>query len=91
MKEVEHKGFTQVIFETNSKNVVDAIHNLRVGNSEFSSIICNIKNILSLNPNFVAKFVKRQANMVVHTLARAAIFGLVAVILMYYLFVFLPY
>jgi ribonuclease HI len=46
MKEVEHKGFTQVIFETNSKNVVDAIHNLRVGNSEFSSIICNIKNIL---------------------------------------------
>jgi hypothetical protein len=47
MKEVEHKGFTQVIFETNSKNVVDAIHNSRVGNSEFSSsIICNIKNIL---------------------------------------------
>jgi hypothetical protein len=35
MKEVDHKGFTQVIFET--KNVVDAIHNLCVGNSEFSS------------------------------------------------------
>jgi hypothetical protein len=47
---------------------------LRSGTSEFSAIICNVKNILSSHPNFVVKFIKRQANMVAHTLARAAIF-----------------
>jgi ribonuclease HI len=73
MKTMEQNGFSHVIYETDSKNVVDAIHNLRMGISEFSSIICNIRNVLALNPNFVVKFVKRQANMVAHTLARAAI------------------
>jgi ribonuclease HI len=73
MKTMEQHGFSHVIYETDSKNVVDAIHNLRMGISEFSSIICNIRNVLALNPNFVVKFVKRQANMVAHTLARAAI------------------
>jgi hypothetical protein len=52
--------------------VVDAIHRLSSGFSEFSAIICNIQNILSRNPNFVGKFIKRQANMVAHTLARVA-------------------
>jgi predicted lipoprotein len=32
-------------------------------------------NVLTLNPNFVVKFTKRQANMVAHKLARAAIVG----------------
>jgi ribonuclease HI len=73
MSTMEQNGFSHVIFETDSKNVVDAIHNLRLGISEFSSIICNIRNVLSQNQNFVVKFVKRQANMVAHNLARAAI------------------
>ncbi|GAU10714.1 hypothetical protein TSUD_425140, partial [Trifolium subterraneum] len=73
MKEMEQGGFTHVIFETDSKNVIDAVHKFRIGNSEFSSLICNINNVMSLNPNFVVKFIKRQANMVAHTLARAAI------------------
>jgi hypothetical protein len=54
--------------------VVDAIHHFRGGSSEFSFIISNINNSLSCNPNFMVKFIKRQANMVAHTLARAAIF-----------------
>jgi hypothetical protein len=53
--------------------VADAIHNLCGGNSEFSLLISNIKNVMSQNPNFVVKFIKRQANMVAHTIARAAI------------------
>jgi ribonuclease HI len=73
MRTMEQNGISHVIFETDSKNVVDAIHNLRMGISEFSSIICNIRNVLSLNPNFVVKFIKRQANMVAQKLARAAI------------------
>ncbi|CAJ2662609.1 unnamed protein product [Trifolium pratense] len=73
MKAMEHRRLTHVIFETDSKSVIDAIHNLHVGSSEFSATICNIKHIMLLNQNFVVKFVKRQANMVAHTLARAAI------------------
>jgi ribonuclease HI len=70
---MEHVRVTKVIFETDSKCAVDAIYNLHSGTSEFSVIICNIKHILMSNPNFVVKFIKRQANMVAHTLARAAI------------------
>jgi hypothetical protein len=61
-----------VIFELDSKLVVDAIYAPHDGVSEFSSLIYN-KNVLLLNPNFVVKFVKRQAIMVAHTLDRATI------------------
>ncbi|GAU38425.1 hypothetical protein TSUD_396050 [Trifolium subterraneum] len=73
MKEMARRGFIYVIFETDSKRVVEATQRPHNGVSEFSSIICNIQNILSLNSNFNMKFVKRQANMVAHKLARAAI------------------
>jgi ribonuclease HI len=73
LKEMEQRGLSHVIFETDSKNVVDAIQHFRGGNSEFSSIIGHIKNVLLVNPNFMVKFSKRQANMVAHALARAAI------------------
>jgi ribonuclease HI len=72
LSRVEERGITHVIFETDSKSVVDAIQKLSSGFSEFSAIICNIQNVLSRNPNFVVKFIKRQANMVAHTLARVA-------------------
>jgi ribonuclease HI len=72
LKAMQQQGLSQVIFETDSKNVVDAIHNIHGGASEFSSIICNINRMLLANPNFVVKFIKRQANMVVHMLAKAA-------------------
>jgi ribonuclease HI len=32
-KEMEQRDYTRIIFETNSKSVVDAIHNLHVGDS----------------------------------------------------------
>jgi hypothetical protein len=47
--------------------------NIRGGISEFSFLISQINNILFCNPNFEVKFIKRQTNMVAHTLARAAI------------------
>jgi hypothetical protein len=73
LKVLEQRGITDVICETDSKNVVDAIHHVRGGSSEFSYIMRHINNILSCNPNFKVKFIKRQANMVAHSLARAAI------------------
>jgi hypothetical protein len=51
--------------------IVDAIHALSVGTSEFSSLIHSINNVLMINSNFVVNFVKRQVNMVAHLLARA--------------------
>jgi hypothetical protein len=67
------RGISHVIFEIDSKNVVDAIYIVQLDIFEFSSLICNIRNILSLNSNFKVKFIKRQANMVAHKLARAVI------------------
>ncbi|GAU26752.1 hypothetical protein TSUD_317500 [Trifolium subterraneum] len=58
LKGIEQRGLTHVIFETDSKSVVDAIQNIHHGRSEFSYLISHIK---------------RQANMITHTLARAAI------------------
>jgi hypothetical protein len=60
LKAMQQQGLSQVIFETDSKNVVDAIHNIHGGASEFSSIICNINRMLLANPNFVVKFIKRK-------------------------------
>ncbi|CAJ2633313.1 uncharacterized protein LOC123892252 [Trifolium pratense] len=73
LKEIAERGISNVIFETDSKSVVDAIHNIKSGSSDFSSLICHVKHVLLSNPNFVVKFIKRQANMVAHTLARVAI------------------
>jgi hypothetical protein len=53
LREMEHRRFSQVIFEMDSKNVVDAIQYFRGGNSEFSSIIGHINNVLLVNPNFM--------------------------------------
>jgi hypothetical protein len=47
---------------------VDAIQILRGGFSEFSSIINHIKDILSSNPNFRVKFIKRQMKIIAHIL-----------------------
>jgi ribonuclease HI len=73
LKGMRRRGYSHVVFETDSKCVVDAINHFRGGISEFSLLVSNINNTLSRNQNFVIKFVKRQVNMVAHTLARAAI------------------
>jgi hypothetical protein len=73
LKAMRLRDMQHVIFESDSKNVVDAIHHHRRGYTEFSLIIAHIIHLLYSNSNFVVKFIKRQANMVAHTLARAAI------------------
>jgi hypothetical protein len=60
-------------YDLHSKSVVGAIHYFRGGSFEFGFLIYQSKNILFCNPNFEVKFIKWQANMVAHTLARAAI------------------
>jgi ribonuclease HI len=72
MKELQQRGFNDVIFEIDAQNIVYATHHRTVGISEFSSIIHKIKCSLSLNSGFVVKHIRRQANKVAHTLAKAA-------------------
>jgi ribonuclease HI len=73
LKVMENRGISHVIFETDSKSVVNAIHYFRGGSSEFSYLISCINNMFSCNPNFKVEIIKRQTNMVAHSLARAAI------------------
>jgi hypothetical protein len=72
--EMLHRGFFNVIFESDSKIVVDAILSSQLGIYEFSLLISNIKSLLLLNPDFEVKFVKRQTSMVAHLLAKAIYF-----------------
>jgi ribonuclease HI len=72
MEEMIHRGLSFVIFESDSKLVVDAISSRQVGVSDFSILISHIKTLLRFNNYFEVKYVKRQANKVAHSLARAA-------------------
>jgi ribonuclease HI len=65
-------GWSNIVFENNSKIVVDAVHTNHQGNSEWSSLISSVKLLLHCHTNFEMKFTKRQTNMAAHTLARAA-------------------
>jgi ribonuclease HI len=73
MQAMEQQRISNVIFESDSKSVADAIQYFHGGNSEFCLVISHIHNLLSNGQNFMVKFIKRQANMVAHSLARAAI------------------
>jgi ribonuclease HI len=72
MEEVIHRGYSFVIFESDSKLVVDAITSKQVGVSEFCVVISRIQSLLRANNYFEVKYVKRQANKAAHVLARAA-------------------
>ncbi|GAU31734.1 hypothetical protein TSUD_215360 [Trifolium subterraneum] len=72
MEEARYRGLDQVQFESDSKVLIEAIHMKHRGNSEFLSIVHDILNFMSSFLNFEVKFVRRQANSIVHTLARAA-------------------
>ncbi|XP_058747164.1 uncharacterized protein LOC131620169 [Vicia villosa] len=61
-----------VIFESDSQIVTQAVHSNKKGDSEFCLIIDYICSLLRSFKNFEVKFVKRQANSVAHSLARAA-------------------
>ncbi|GAU45948.1 hypothetical protein TSUD_238520 [Trifolium subterraneum] len=72
MEEARHRGLDRVQFESDSKVLVEAIHMQRRDNSEFLSIVHDILSFMSSFINFEVKFVRRQANLVAHTFARAA-------------------
>jgi ribonuclease HI len=72
MRDTLARGWSNIIFKSDSKVVVDAVHSKHQGNSEWSSLISSIKLLLHNHSNFEVKFTKRQANMAAHSLAMAA-------------------
>ena len=61
----------QVVFESDSATIVQALSSPGHGDSEFYTIVSIIIYQLVLHSNFKVKFVKRQTNMVAHTLVKA--------------------
>lgn len=62
----------QVIFELDAKSVVDNVQAPHTDRTKFGSILCECKRLLDLNPTYGVVFVRRQANVVAHSLARGA-------------------
>jgi len=62
--------WNRVVFESNSSTLVQAPSSPSHGDSEFYAIVSIIIYQLSLYSNFEVKFVRRQANIVAHTLTR---------------------
>lgn len=64
--------FCRVIFEMDSKLVVDKVYSMTQDFFELSVIIQECAYIFSLNPNYLIQFIKRQTNFVTHSIARVA-------------------
>jgi hypothetical protein len=58
MRAMKDRRISYVIFETDSKCVVDAIQHLRGGNSEFRLLVSHINTFLAFDQHFVVKFTK---------------------------------
>jgi hypothetical protein len=72
MKEANHRGLDMVQFESDSHGLSEAIRIRHNGISEFSLIVADITQLMLSCVNFEMKFIRRQANMVVHALAPEA-------------------
>lgn len=66
-------GFTNVHFEVDSKGVVDELFSTRENFTEFGVIVDHCKSLISSFTNFSTKLIRKQANKVAHSLARAAV------------------
>jgi len=69
---VDVNRWDRVVFESDSSTLVQTLSSPGHGDSEFYVIVSSINYQLSLHSNFKVKFIRRQANMTDHTLARAA-------------------
>ncbi|KAK2454714.1 hypothetical protein QL285_002249 [Trifolium repens] len=72
--EATYRGWSNIVFESDSKVVVDPILANQHGISALSNIISSIKLLLQCDSNFEIKFTKRQANITAHIIARTVIF-----------------
>jgi len=62
-----------VIFESDSKIVIDAVNSELTPHNELGDIINRCKDLLASRNGYLVRHVRRQANKVAHTIARAAL------------------
>lgn len=74
MQWAQSMQLTNVVFELDAKTVVDGIHSSNEDFFEFGSILFECKRILNLNPTFGVEYLRMQANVVAHSLAKVATF-----------------
>ena len=67
-------GFSQLLFELDTKSVVDAIATTNQDLSEFGSLVHYCRILLCESSGFKICYARRQANVVAHTIARASHF-----------------
>ena len=69
---IRELSLCNVILESDCKAMVDAFHSSHLDYSKFGYLVSRCRSLASLIENVSIIFVKRQTNMVDHTLARAA-------------------
>ncbi|CAN1129432.1 hypothetical protein LINPERHAP2_LOCUS5224 [Linum perenne] len=73
MSWVEQAGYVHVIFETDAKQVVDAINSSNADRTELGEMVEACRAIMARNPGFEAMFSRREKNKVAHLIARHSI------------------
>lgn len=62
-----------VMFETDSKVLSDALHTTSTLANEFGDLVSHCISLLVSRNDFVVSYVRRQANKVAHSIARASL------------------
>ncbi|XP_024632655.2 uncharacterized protein [Medicago truncatula] len=73
MKFALDNDMPSVIFESDCKTIVDIVNSHQVPQNELGDIISKCKDLLSSHTGFVVNHVRRQANKVAHSIARASL------------------
>jgi len=67
------KDMPYVIFESDCKTIVDIVNSSHLPQNELGDILSTCKDLLSIHTSFIVNFVRRQANEVAHSIARASL------------------
>jgi len=65
--------FHHVYYETDSKILTKAILSNTIHHNEFGDLVAQCRNLLITNSGFKVSFIRRQANRVAHSIARASL------------------
>lgn len=63
----------EVLFETDSKTLVDVIKSNATPQNKFGDLIIHCRSFLNSNLDFVVSYIRRQINKVTHNIARASL------------------
>lgn len=67
------RGMQSVTFESDCKVVVDSVNSCCALQNEIGDIISGCNTFLSSRISYVVKHIRRQVNMIVHSIARASL------------------